>query len=132
MEVFAFIVASTVVSKAQFGIGASVGLLCCSCNYCTHEQGTYQQQKFLRPLSVGTISGMVITQGRPKKKITRSAYLELRLTEAEKSAFNNAAAIAGISTSTWVRERIRRAAARELEEAGLPIPFLRDDLLSEA
>jgi uncharacterized protein (DUF1778 family) len=74
----------------------------------------------------------MVTRGRPKKKITRSAYLELRLTEAEKSAFNNAAAIAGISTSTWVRERIRRAAARELEEAGLPIPFLQHDILSEA
>ncbi len=64
-------------------------------------------------------------------KLTRSAYLELRLTEAEKSSFGKAAAIAGISTSTWVRERLRRSAVRELEEAGLAIPFLQSDALAE-
>ena len=68
--------------------------------------------------------------GRPKKKVTRTAYLELRLTEAEKSSFGKAAAVAGISTSTWVRERLRRSAVRELEEAGIPIPFLQADALA--
>ena len=54
---------------------------------------------------------------RPKSKITRTEYLELRLTEPEKRAFSQAAAIAGVALSTWVRERLRRAAVRELEEA---------------
>jgi len=61
---------------------------------------------------------------RPKKKITRTEYLELRLTEPEKRAFSQAASVAGVDLSTWVRERLRRSAVRELEEASLRVPFL--------
>jgi hypothetical protein len=40
-------------------------------------------------------------------------------------AFSQCSDLAGIPMSAWVRERLRRAAVRELEEAGLPIPFLK-------
>ena len=62
--------------------------------------------------------------GRPRKKITRTEYLELRLTEPEKRAFAHAASIAGLPLSTWVRERLRLASIRELEGAGIQIPFV--------
>ena len=62
--------------------------------------------------------------GRPKQATRRTEYLELRLTEHEKRAFTEAATIAGITVSTWVRERLRRAVIRELEEAGRPAMLL--------
>jgi uncharacterized protein (DUF1778 family) len=52
--------------------------------------------------------------------------LELRIGALEKEAFKRAADLAGIPVSTWVRERLRRAAIRELEEAAQPIPFLQN------
>jgi hypothetical protein len=42
----------------------------------------------------------------------------------EKLAFQQAADLAGISLSAWIRERLRLAAIRELEGAGWPIPFV--------
>jgi hypothetical protein len=65
--------------------------------------------------------------GRPKKAPNqlKADYLELRLTPLEKQAFRQAAEIAGIPLAAWARERLRRVATRELEEAGLRIPFLR-------
>lgn len=62
--------------------------------------------------------------GRPRTANRRTEYLELRLTENEKRAFQEAAHISGISMSTWVRERLRRAVIRELEEAGRPATYL--------
>ena len=49
----------------------------------------------------------------------------LRLSPDEKEAFQSAAYAAGLSLSSWIRERLRRAAAAELERAGQPIPFYR-------
>lgn len=62
--------------------------------------------------------------GRPRKANRLSEYLETRVDAAEKQAFKDAAELAGIPLSAWVRERLRRAAVRELEEAALPIAFL--------
>jgi predicted HicB family RNase H-like nuclease len=62
--------------------------------------------------------------GRPKQANRRTEYLEIRLNENEKRAFQEAAQISGISVSTWVRERLRRAVIRELEEAGRPATIL--------
>jgi hypothetical protein len=42
----------------------------------------------------------------------------------EKLAFQQAADLAGISLSAWIRERLRLAAIRELEGAGRAIPFV--------
>lgn len=50
--------------------------------------------------------------------------MQFRTSEAEKHTFQAAADIAGIDLSAWIRERLRRAARRELEEAGRKVPFL--------
>ena len=50
--------------------------------------------------------------------------LQIRLTEEEKEGFQAAASIAGISLSSWVRERLRLAAIRDLESAGQKVPFI--------
>jgi uncharacterized protein (DUF1778 family) len=50
--------------------------------------------------------------------------LQIRLTPAEKAGIAQAAALAGISLSSWVRERLRLAAIRDLESAGLRVPFV--------
>lgn len=42
----------------------------------------------------------------------------------EKEAFLLAAKIAGIPLTVWIRERLRRAAIRELEDGGRQIAFL--------
>ncbi|MGO8954971.1 MAG: plasmid mobilization protein [Rhodomicrobium sp.] len=55
----------------------------------------------------------------------KTSWIKIRVDEAEKRAFEEVADRAGISLSAWMRERLRRAAIRELEEAGYPIPFLK-------
>jgi len=62
--------------------------------------------------------------GRPVKANKLSEYLEVRVGAAEKQAFRDAAELAGVPLSVWMRERMRRAAVRELEEASRPIAFL--------
>lgn len=62
--------------------------------------------------------------GRPSKKHTREEYLEVRLTVEEKQAFKEAAELAGIGLSTWVRERLRRSARQELGQVGQKAAFL--------
>lgn len=52
--------------------------------------------------------------------------LLVRLESTEKEAFKDAANLAGVPLSTWVRERLRQVAVRELENAALPIAFLRN------
>ena len=54
----------------------------------------------------------------------RTELLQLRLRPDEKQAFQEAAALAGISLSAWVRERLRTAAIRQLEGSGRPVPFV--------
>jgi hypothetical protein len=54
----------------------------------------------------------------------KTDWFKLRIAPAEKAAFQEAAEIAGISLSAWVRERLRRTCIRELEEAGRKIAFL--------
>jgi len=51
--------------------------------------------------------------------------LQIRLTDPEKQGFIEAADLAGIPLSSWVRERLRLAAIRELENAGHKIPFVK-------
>jgi len=63
-------------------------------------------------------------RGRPKKEKTLDEYIELRVSEAEKRGFRDAAERAGIPLATWARERLRRVAIRELENAELPVAFL--------
>ena len=48
----------------------------------------------------------------------------LRVAASEKAAFERAAEIAGVPVSAWVRERLRAAALRELDNVGEVAPFL--------
>ena len=55
----------------------------------------------------------------------KTGNLLIRLTESEKAAFAQAAELAGIPVSAWIRERLRLAAIRDLEGAGLRVPFVK-------
>jgi hypothetical protein len=65
-------------------------------------------------------------RGRPRKDPDRAKgdYLDIRLETAEKQAFRDAAELAGLDLSAWVRERLRTTARKELEGAGRPVAFL--------
>jgi hypothetical protein len=52
------------------------------------------------------------------------AGMQIRITDSEKEGFELAASLAGISLSSWVRERLRLASIRELEGAGKRVPFV--------
>jgi hypothetical protein len=54
----------------------------------------------------------------------RDVQLLVRLSEQEKAGFEDAAELAGISLSSWARERLRNAAIQELQQAGQKIVFL--------
>lgn len=54
----------------------------------------------------------------------KTDLIQIRVTPEEKKAFQEAADIAGTALSAWMRERLRRAAIRELEEASMPVRFL--------
>lgn len=60
--------------------------------------------------------------GRPKKpaNATKADYIEVRCEESEKQAFRAAAEAAGLPLSGWVRERLRRAARKELADIDAP------------
>lgn len=54
----------------------------------------------------------------------KTTTLQIRLQPEEKQAFEEAAELAGIAVSAWVRERLRLAAIRDLEGSGKPVPFV--------
>jgi hypothetical protein len=70
---------------------------------------------------------MTTRRGRPRKGSgkTKGIMLQVRLDPLEKQAFAMSAALAGLELSAWVRERLRWAATRELQEATKEVPFLR-------
>lgn len=93
-----------------------------------HTHGTVWGSGFVLPLLCRYNKGMAKTRaGRPKKTPSerKAEYLEVRLNQAEKETFLEASKIAGLPLSTWVRERLRRSAIRELEELGREIPLFR-------
>jgi len=53
----------------------------------------------------------------------RTESMEIRVEPEEKAGFREAALLSGIPLSAWARERLRRAAIKELEDASRPIPF---------
>jgi len=63
-------------------------------------------------------------RGRPKLEKVKGEYMELRLDVAEKEAFVKAAEISGMSLSGWVRDRLRRASKKELQDMNMPVAFL--------
>lgn len=58
----------------------------------------------------------------------KTEILKIRVTEPEKRGFQAAADLAGVALSAWVRERLRRAATKDLIEAGKQIAFLQSAL----
>jgi hypothetical protein len=65
---------------------------------------------------------------RQAKATGRSQTLKIvpfniRVSEPEKAAFARAAEIAGVPISAWVRERLRYAAMKELDNVGEIAPF---------
>jgi hypothetical protein len=54
----------------------------------------------------------------------KTTTIQIRLRPEEKQAFEEAAEIAGIGLSSWVRQRLRSAAIRELEGVGRSVPFV--------
>ena len=56
----------------------------------------------------------------------RDELLVIRVQAQEREAFRQAAKIAGVPLSAWVRERLRKASIEESEQAGLRVPFLAD------
>jgi hypothetical protein len=60
----------------------------------------------------------------------KTQVIQIRVSLAEKEGFVEAATLAGIPLSSWVRERLRLTSIRELENAGRKIPFI--EYLNEA
>jgi len=54
----------------------------------------------------------------------RNHILQVRMTASEKASFDLAADTAGLSLSSWVRERLRSAALVELQSMGVKVPFV--------
>lgn len=46
----------------------------------------------------------------------KTETIKIRLSAEEKAAFEKSAEIAGLSLSSWIRERLRRASIAELEQ----------------
>lgn len=68
-------------------------------------------------------------RGEPPKQQRqqlREEYLEVRLDAREKQAFKDAAELAGLSLSAWLRDRMRRLARQELQESGRKVAFLEE------
>lgn len=65
-------------------------------------------------------------RGAPQKSadVAKSSLLQIRLSVVEKEAFANAAELDGKKLSEWIRDRLRRVAREELEDHGVPVPFL--------
>jgi uncharacterized protein (DUF1778 family) len=64
--------------------------------------------------------------GRPKKhpEAVKTEYIEIRCEESEKQSFRDAADAAGMPMSGWMRDRLRKASRKELEDVGKAVPFL--------
>lgn len=65
-------------------------------------------------------------KGRPKKSPsdTKRRAFQIRLTEAEKQAFEEAARLSGLSASSWARMILRSHAREELKNAGKSVDKL--------
>lgn len=54
---------------------------------------------------------------RPKAEKTQSAALRIRLFPEQEEMIRQAAELAGVSISAWIRERLIRTARREISQA---------------
>ena len=60
------------------------------------------------------------------KRQPKSESVLIRLGVDEKRSFKDAADVCGIPLSSWIRERLRRAAIRDLENVGRFPEFLKE------
>jgi hypothetical protein len=74
----------------------------------------------------GMTTNSRMRRGRPRKGSDqkKEIRLDIRLQASEKDAFREAAEVAGLDLSAWIRERLRWAAARELGAASRSASFL--------
>lgn len=56
----------------------------------------------------------------------RENQLLIRLSDEEKLAFEQAAELSGVKTSSWARQKLRIVAAKELRDADKPVAFLEE------
>jgi hypothetical protein len=72
------------------------------------------------------MSSKRLGRGRPPKEPgqIKSEALLLRLGPDEKKGFADAANLAGVPLTVWMRERLRKVAADELVKASRPVAFL--------
>ena len=61
---------------------------------------------------------------KPKKSKRLNEYILIRVEATEKNGFEETAAVAGVSLSSWIRERLRLAPICELEGVGRRVPFV--------
>ena len=54
----------------------------------------------------------------------KTESIKMRIAPKERQTFDAAAKLAGISMSSWMRDRLRKIARQELVEAGQKVPFL--------
>jgi hypothetical protein len=69
-------------------------------------------------------------RGRPRGSTgqAKTEVVQFRVNSLEKQGFEEAAKIAGLSVSSWIRERIRQICRDELEKNGREVPFLRREI----
>lgn len=69
---------------------------------------------------------MAKRHGAPKKPLSerKVSLTQVRLMTSEKTGFEEAAKLSGLSLSAWMRERLRGVAKRELESHGKKPDFL--------
>lgn len=58
-------------------------------------------------------------RGRPKKddNVAKRRTIQIRLSNAEKQAFSEAADLSGLPLSLWARERLRKAAREDVRKS---------------
>ena len=54
----------------------------------------------------------------------KTEYIEIRCETGEKQSFRDAADAAGMAMSQWIRDRLRKAARKELETLNKPVAYL--------
>src|SRR5579883_2108795 len=94
--------------------------------YCIDKNSTYKSKPLDAYFFCQYHAVMAKRKGRPPKGAgkTKMSFLQVRLDEAEKRAFTEAAELAGLALSAWVRERLRLQARKELEKAHRTVAFL--------
>ncbi len=52
--------------------------------------------------------------------------MQVRMPKSEITTYKDAAKLSGVSVSSWVRDRLRKAARQELQSSGMKVSFLED------